>query len=309
MKFVLALTLFPILSFAQHKSVSYELTNEIGTFKLVSYTFNHDLDNTEGVTFVMNKHDGHYHTVYQINQFLEGWVALSNDGRTVAHLQSEKDKEPLDKCVLTMFREGKKFDSALLDRLVNYELKSAIAADRLPKNGWLRKDSLYHLMAENPFYLTDDKLYISFDNPKLAVFDLNQMFHIYTGNGANHFNQNYYSIPNPPLRKYMDGDAYFPEGFPATNNGRSIEQLVSGGLQKKTAIPEEALFRAELTVKLNADGRFELRNASVFSIKDNKQSEELSQKLKELVEPTSFNTSLIPPNHPAWIFETIVWLK
>jgi hypothetical protein len=307
MRLVLALLLFPFLSLAQHKSVSYELTNEVGTYKLLSLTISHELDNTEGITYVVDKRKGD--TLYHLNQLLNGWVALSNDGRTIAHLQSEKDKEPLDNAVLSMYRDGKLFESAPMERLVNYELQVAKAANRLPKNGWLRKDSLFHLMAENPFYITEDKLYISFDTPKLTVFNLNQMMHIYTGNGANHFNQNYYSIPNPPLRSYMDGDEYFPEGFPTTNNGGSIEQLVSGGLQKKTAIPEDALFRAELTIKLNADGRFELRNASVFSIKDNKQSEELSKKLKELVEPTSFNTSLIPPNHPAWIFETIVWLK
>ncbi|MCB0754019.1 MAG: hypothetical protein H6603_07465 [Flavobacteriales bacterium] len=309
MRLVLVLILFPLLSFAQHKSVSYELVNEDGTFKLLSFTFNHDLDNTEGVTYVLSKHDGHFDTVYQIDQFLNGWVALSNDGNTVAHLVSEKDKEALDQCVLTMFREGKIFDSARLDRLVNYELKSAIARDRLPENGWLRKDSLYHLMAENPFYITDDKLFLAFDNPKLAVFDMNAMFHIFTGNGANHFLQNYYSIPNPPLRNYMDGDAFFHEGFPATRKEVSVVELVSKGLGKQSAIPEEANLRAELTIKLESDGHFEVRNASIFSIKDNQPSKELSKSFKELIEKTEFDTSLIPPKHPAWIFETILWLK
>jgi hypothetical protein len=289
--------------------VSYELINEVGTFKLLSLTFNHDLDNTEGVTYVLSKHEGHFDTIYQINQFLNGWVALSNDGKTVAHLITKKDKEPLDQCILTMFRDGKVFDSAQLDRLVSYELKSAIARDRLPENGWLREDSLYHLMAENPFYITDDKLFLSFDNPKLAVFDMNAMFHIFTGNGANHFHQNYYSIPNPPLRNYMDGDAFFPEGFPATKKGVSVIDLLSKNLDKQSAIPEEALFRAEISIKLNADGGFELRNASVFRIKDNQLSEEMTESLKKLIEKTEFDTSLIPPGHPAWIFETIVWLN
>jgi hypothetical protein len=309
MRFVLALILIPFLSLAQHKSISYELTNEFGTFKLVSLTFNHDLDNTEGVTIVLGKHDGHFHPVYQIDRFLNGWVALSNDGKTVAHLVAERDKEPLDESILTMYRDGKEFDSATLDRLVSYELKSAIASDRLPKNGWLRKDSLYHLMAENPFYVTEDKIFLSFDNPKLAVFDLNQMFHIYSGNGANHFHQNYYSIPNPPLRNYMDGDEFFPEGFPASTNGKSIEEVFASGLDKKTAIPDKALFRAELEMKLSADGTFELRTISVFDIKNYKPSVELTEQLSELLGQTSFSTSLIPPKHPAWIFDTIVWLK
>lgn len=307
MRLVLALTLLPFLSIAQHKSVSYELTNEVGTYKLLSLTLSHDLDNMEGITYVVDARQGD--TLYHLNHFLSGWVALSNDGKTIAHLLSEKDKEPLENSILTMYRNGRQSESAALERLVNYELQAAVASNRLPKSGWLRNDSIYHKMAENPFYVTEDKLYISFETPKLTVFNLNQMVHIYTGNGANHFNQNYFSIPNPPLRKYMDGDEFFPEGFPTTTKGKSIGDLVTEGLGKKAAIPEMARLRAEISLKLNSDGSFELRNASVHNIKDNKPSEELTEQLNKLIDKTTFDTSLIPPNHPAWMFETILWLN
>lgn len=307
MRLVLALTLLPFLSIAQHKSVSYELTNEVGTYKLLSLTFSHDLDNMEGITYVVDARQGD--TLYHLNHFLSGWVALSNDGKTIAHLLSEKDKKPLENSILTMYRNGRQSKSAALERLVNYELQAAVASNRLPKSGWLRNDSIYHKMAENPFYVTEDKLYLSFETPKLTVFNLNQMVHIYTGNGANHFNQNYYSIPNPPLRKYMDGDEFFPEGFPTSKKGEAIQKLISKNLGKKTAIPEEALLRAEVSLKLNENGQFELRNASVFKITDNQRDDKLSEHLRKLVEKTSFDTSLIPPDHPAWIFETILWLN
>ena len=309
MRLVLALMLLPIFSFAQHKSVSYEMMNEIGTYKLVSLTFSHDLDNTEGITYVLSKHDGHFDTIYQIDQFLNGWVALSNDGQTVAQLISERNKEPLDNCVLSMYRNGKLFDSAKLERLVHYELLSAKTRNRLPKSGWLRNDSIFHKMATHPFYVTDDKLFISFDNPKLTVFDLNQMFHIYTGNGANHFLQNYYALPNAPYRAEFDSDEYFPNDFPQTAKGKAFVNALSKELQLETAIPEEAKFRAEVEFKLNVDGSFELREAVIYSIVSNKEDEELSIKFKAFVEGLKFDTSLIPPDHPSWIFSQIFWLK
>jgi len=309
MRFILALILLPILSFAQHKSVSFEMMNEIGTYKLVSLTFSHELDNTEGVTYVLSKHDGHFDTVYQIGQFLNGWVAMSNDGQTVAQLISEQGKEPLDNSVLSMYRNGKLFDSAKLDRLVHYELKSATVRNRIHKSGWLRNDSIFHKMATHPFYVTDDKLFLSFDNPKLAVFDLNQMFHIYTGNGANHFLQNYYSLPNAPRRTEFDSDEYFPNDFPKTQKGNAFVDVFSKDLELKTAIPEEAKFRAEVELKLNVDGSFGLREAVIYSIASNREDKELSSKFKALVEGLKFDTSLIPPNHPSWIFSQIFWLK
>ncbi|MCB9185157.1 MAG: hypothetical protein H6601_00255 [Flavobacteriales bacterium] len=309
MRFILALILFPVLSFAQHKSVSYEMMNEIGTFQLVSLTFSHELDNTEGITYVLSKHDEHFDTVYQIDQFLNGWVALSNDGQTVAQLISEKSKEPLDNCVLSMYRNGKLFDTAKLDRLVHYELLAARTRNRLPKSGWLRNDSIYHQMATHPFYVTDDKLFLSFDNPKLAVFDLNQMFHIYTGNGANHFLQNYYSLPNAPRRTEFDSEEYFPNEFPKTQKGEVFVDALSKELEFEKAIPEEAKFRAEVEFKLNIDGSFELREAVIYNIGTNEKDEELSTKLKTFAQGLKLDTSLLPPNHPSWIFSQIFWLK
>ncbi len=285
------------------------MMNEIGTYKLVSLTFSHELDNTEGVTYVLSKHDGHFDTVYQIGQFLNGWMALSNDGKTVAQLISEQGKEPLNNSILSMYRNGKLFDSAKLDRLVHYELKSATVRNRIPKSGWLRNDSIFHKMATHPFYVTDDKLYLSFDNPKLAVFDLNQMFHIYTGNGANHFHQNYYSLPNAPRRTEFDSDEYFPGDFPKTQKGKAFVEVLSKDLELKTAIPEEAKFRAEVEFKLNIDGSFEVREAVIYSITTNEKDEDLTTKFKAFVEELKFDTSLLPPNHPSWIFSQIFWLK
>ena len=307
MRFVLALILFPLLSSGQHKSVSFELVNEIGTYKLVSLTFAHELDNQEGITYVIHNRDGD--TIYHLDQFLNGWVGLSNNGQTIAHLITEKNKEPLDKSILFMYRGGIKFDGAEMDRLVSYELQLTKVRNRLPKSGWLRNDSLYHKMAEHPFYITDDKLFISFDEPKLAVFDMNKMFHIFSGNGANHFHKNYYSLPNPPLRSEMDAEEYFPNGFPKTIKGKAFIQAMASDLRKSTAIPEEAKYRAEVEIKLKTDGSFDLRHAVVYSIISNNKEEELSKQLKSFVENIEFDDSMIPPQHPAWIFDQIYWLK
>lgn len=305
--FVLFFT--PFIAQAQHSSVSYEVVNEIGTHKLVSLTFSHELDNTEGITYVLKKHGEHFDTVYHIDQFLCGWTALSNDGQTVAHLVSEKDKEPLARSVLAFYKEGDYFDAAELERLISYELNMAKTRKSIPESGWLRNDSIYHKMASHPFYITDDKLFISFDNPKLTVFDLEQVSHIYTGNGANHFLQNYYSLPNAPYRTEFDSDEYFPNDFPKTAKGKPFTEALSGKLELKTALPEEAKFRVEVTVKLNMDNSFELREAEVYNIITNEKDEELTEKLKAFKESLTFDTSLIPPRHPSWVFSRIFWMK
>lgn len=309
MRFVLALILLPFIGFTQHNSVSYELVNEIGTYKLVSLTFSHELDNTEGGTYVLEKHGGHFDTVYQIDRFLNGWVALSSDGQTIAHLIAEKDKEPLKTASLALYKGGDYFDSAELERLISYELHMAQTRGRIPKSGWLRNDSIYHKMATHPFYVTDDKLFISFDNPKLTVFDLKQVSHIYTGNGANHFLQNYYSLPNAPYRTAFDSNEYFPGDFPKTAKGKTFVDVISKELELRKAIPEEAKFRLEVVFKLNADGTFKLREAEVFNVVSNEADEQLSEKLNTVIESLKFETSLIPPRHPSWIFDRIFWMK
>ena len=66
---------------AQHNGFSYELQNEIGTYQLVSLTVTHKADNAEGVTYLISKHGED--TIYQIDEYLNGWVGLSQDGRTI----------------------------------------------------------------------------------------------------------------------------------------------------------------------------------------------------------------------------------
>jgi hypothetical protein len=309
MRLVLALLLLPIIALAQHKSVSYELMNEVGTYKLVSFTFSHELDNTEGMTYVYEKHGDHTHLAYQIDEFLNGWVALSNDGQTVAHLVSERDKEALERSELSMYRAGKLFDKVKLERLVSYELADAKTMNKLPQSGWLRDDSLYHQMASHAFYTTEDKLYLSFDKPLLSVFDLNKMFHIFSGNGANHFYQNYYSLPNPPFRTEMDGEEYFPKEFPKISNGNIFAQSLSNELKLEEAKPEEASFRVDVTVKMNTDGKFEIREAVIQDLKKKAKDNERSAQLVGWLENQELDRSTIPPQHPAWIFSQTFWLK
>lgn len=307
LRHIFLLLLIPFLGWSQHKEVSYDLINEVGTYRLESRTFSHEKDNLEGITYVIHKKDGD--TLYHIDQFLNGWVALSNDGRTIAHSLTEKNGKPLDGATMTFYRDGKHFDTATLFRFLKYELDEAEKHNRLSKRGWLRNDSLLHKMASNPFYITDDKLFLSMEGPKLMVFDMNAMFHIYTGNGANHFSQNYYSVPNPPRREELTSEEYFPEGLPKTTEGKSVANELTAHLKLKEAIPEEAKLRVEVEFKLNATGTFELRNATVYSIISNKEDEALSEKLKALLNGLNFDTSSIPPNHPSWIFSHIFWLK
>lgn len=304
---LLQILLFPAFCMAQHKGVSYRLTNELGTFQLTSLTYSHRIDNQEGITYVTDRTGKD--TIYRIDRFMNGYVGLSNDGQTVVNLNTEKDGAALKHSLISFYRNGELFESAELDQLLKYELDEAIKYERLPSSGWLKNDSLLHKMASNAFYVSDDKVFISFDGPLLKVFDMNRMFHIYTGNGANHFMQNYYSIPSLPLRTEFTTSEYFPKGFPKTENGKSFEEILTEILQSKIAIQEEAKYRVEMELKVNRKGSHSIVKSTVFDIRKNAESEEKSKMLIAELIKLKFDNSLLPPAHPSWIFHGNFWLK
>jgi hypothetical protein len=291
---------------AQHTGNSYVLYNETGKFELVSLTVTHDADNKDGTTYVVShqKKD----TLYSIGSYLNGHVALSNDGRTVAHLVSENASKPLNESVITFYRDGKVFDSVKLAKLISYELKETIALNRLPKSGWLKNDSLLHKMATNPFYITDDRLFISFDDPILMVFDMNQMFHIFTGNGANHFMQNYYSIPNAPRRAEMIEEAYFPKDLPTTEDGQNLGKLIETASGKKLTEKRPGSNVVEITFLLSDTGVAKVQKLEAENAKG-EHEHELEERIRKSIETPKFSTNPIPPQHPAWLFEAAFFLK
>ena len=307
MRLILALILLPFLGLSQHNSVSYQLHNEVGPHVLHSYTFNHNLDNTEGVSFVIEKRSGD--TVYQIDRFLNGWVALNNNGRTVCHLVTERDKEPLDESLFILYRDGKQIGSAMQPRLVNYELQMARVNNKIPRSGWLRNDSVFHQMAEHPFYVTEDKLFMSFDNPKLVVFELNQLVQVYTGNGANHFTQNYYSLPNGPYRIELETEEYFPKGLPNTAKGKPLSEVFADELKWQMSAPDYAKYRVDVEFFLKANGALEPREIDVLQLEQNIKNQEVSERLTNVLTELKLDVSIIPPNHPAWVFEQTLWFK
>ena len=67
--------------------------------------------------------------------------------------------------------------------------------------GVLLNDTIIHKMAENPFFIDSDKLFLCTKPATLNVFDINTGEVIYVGPGRNHFTQNYYSIPTPPYKQ------------------------------------------------------------------------------------------------------------
>lgn len=281
--------------------------NELGSYSLSSLTFSHETDNTEGISFVIEKKSGD--TIYQLNEFLNGWVALSNDGRTIAQLISEEKAKSLEISRITFFRDGKKYDSAELGKLLKYELDEANFNNKLPTSSWLRNDSILHKMASNSFYITEDKLFLSFEGPILMAFDMNQMFHIYTGNGTDHFFLNYYAIPAPPIRIEYNSPEYFPVGFPALDDGRSVNDFLELMLKTKASDPLSAKTLVELRFRLNSDGTVVVHKAQVIDLKTNDVDNERSNELMLSFRDLKFNTSLLPPKHSAWIFGETFWMK
>lgn len=297
----------PAICFAQYKGVSYQLRNETGTYYLTSLTVSHHIDNIEGTTYVTDKLEKD--TLYQINQFLNGFVALSSDGRTVVHLKSEHHGLPLENAVLEIYRDGNKLPELQLTTLLKYSLDEAKNKQALPPSGWLRNDSLLHVMASNAFYCTDDKVFVSTSEPRLQVLDMNMINIIYTGNGANHFMQNYYAIPNLPFRSEFTTEEYFPKKIPATKNGQHFTDVLSATTGMQISIPEEAKYRVEINLFVDKSGKSEIRNARVYAVTSNQLEKEKTEQLKQNFPALEYNTATIPPRHPAWVFSQKFWMK
>lgn len=285
MRFILFIIgLVPLIGTAQHTGASYELMNEVGTYKLVSLSYADLKDDPAGISYVIEKQSGD--TIYRLDEYLPGYVGLSNDGKTITHLNTEEKGTPLDESIITFFRDGTKFDSVTLQRLASYELEDKKKRNRIPKSGWLRNDSLYHKMASNAFYVTDDKVFISFDNPRLMVFDMNRMFHIYSGNGANHFLQNYYSIPNAPYRTELVSEEYEP----------SNEMIMKLSNQLYEICGYESSYN--ILLKVNSDGTAQVLESAGLS----------PEKISKLT-AQPFDKDLVPSKVPYWKYMHHITLK
>lgn len=140
-------------------------------------------------TFVIDKHGD---TTCVIPVALKGSVAVSKDGRTIAEWVAEGDTARLRRPRLTFYRQCK-------EALVTYTDPSiANEMARWGGKGFLRNDSLYHQMAKNPFFLDGEKLFLGMEDGTMAVFDMKNLQVVFAGSGANHFKQNYFSIPARP---------------------------------------------------------------------------------------------------------------
>ena len=137
-------------------------------------------------------------TVQVIDRRLDGHIAVTNNGQTVAEWRTEASGNLSSKPQLTFFRAGRDPVVAQTEPSIEGELNQFNA------KGWLRGDSLYHRMAENPFFVDGDRLFLCQEEGILAVFDLNNLQVLYAGKGANHFLQNYHSIPSGPFRKPLE---------------------------------------------------------------------------------------------------------
>jgi|GEM_PF-5417673 len=140
-------------------------------------------------SFLIDKHGD---TTCVIPVALKGSVAISKDGRTIAEWVAEGDTARLRRPRLTFYRQCK-------EALVTYTDPSiANEMARWGGKGFIRNDSLYHQMAQNPFFLDGEKLFLGMEDGTMAVFDMKSLQVVYAGSGANHFKQNYHAIPAGP---------------------------------------------------------------------------------------------------------------
>ena len=204
--FLLSLLLLPILSSAQDRPKPFELRNQNGSHFLVSIP---PSDSAKALTVVFSKKDTA--ELYRFPLFLDNHVGLSNDGRKIINYLSElpfapKDAQSNDSTAAAFFVDGIMKGIVPLGPIISHRL------NELPKkegqyHGWVENDSIIHQMALNPFYVDEDKVFISTSPMKLNAFDLNSFQLLYYGPGRAHFTENYYSIPLAPYREVLMAEA------------------------------------------------------------------------------------------------------
>lgn len=201
--------LFPSLVFGQHSIKEYYSQN--GEFRLMCVP---SIDTTSAYAIL---YDNHADTLIweKYGLSMTGHIGVSNSGKIAwftdlcgryHYTGGCLEKVNTDSMVLHMAGLSVKLGRILSERL--YELP--VDPSNRPK-GVLANDTIIHKMAENPFFIDEDKVFVCTKPATLNVFDLNTGQVLYVGPGRNHFTQNYYSIPSPPHTKSYPTFGVYPD--------------------------------------------------------------------------------------------------
>ncbi len=197
---------YSLIGWSQSIPKPFELRNQNGKYFLVSIP---PSDSTEAMTIVFSKNDTSEQ--YRFSLFLDEFVALSQDGQKIVNYLSEppfisKSGKSNDSSAVAFFLRGKMKGLFPLGPIISDRLNELPIVKGKPQ-GWIENDSIVHLMALNPFYVDEDKVFISTAPMKLNAFDLNSRNLLYYGPGRAHFTENYYSIPLQPYREELKAEA------------------------------------------------------------------------------------------------------
>lgn len=193
-------------AFCQERPNAFELRNQNGKFFLISIP---PSDSIKPLTIVFSKKDSTEQ--YRFPLFLDEFVGLSQDGQKIVNylsdppFQSKSGKET-DSSAVAFFLKGKMKGLFPLGPIISNRLNE-LPIIKGKRQGLVENDSIIHVMALNPFYIDEDKAFISAAPMKLSAFDLNSMNLLYFGPGRSHFTENYYAIPLQPYREELKPEA------------------------------------------------------------------------------------------------------
>ena len=191
-----------VLVHGQDRPKPFELRNQNGKFFLVSTP---PSDSTKALTVVFAKEDTSEQ--YRFPLFLDEFVGLSQDGQKIVNYLSNppfvsKSEKPNDSSAVAFFLQVKINGLFPLGPIISDRLNE-LPMVKGKRQGLVENDSIIHQMALNPFYIDEDKVFISTAPMKLSAFDINSRNLLYYGPGRAHFTENYYSIPIQPYREEL----------------------------------------------------------------------------------------------------------
>lgn len=204
--FLLPFILLSLVGYGQERPKPFELRNQNGKFFLVSIP---PTDSAKALTVVYSKKDTTEQ--YRFALFLDEFVGLSQDGQKIVNYLSDppfqsKSGKPTDSSAVAFFLKGKMKSLFPLGPIISKRL-SELPMVKGKRQGMVENDSIIHQMALHPFYIDEDKVFISTAPMKLSAFDINSRNLLYYGPGRSHFTENYYSIPLQPFREELKPEA------------------------------------------------------------------------------------------------------
>ncbi|MDQ7961785.1 DUF6794 domain-containing protein [Flavobacterium lindanitolerans] len=294
---------------------SSETFSSNGTYKLKSFSYDNEMPNLKGESFVSytDEDDGKTKNLYKINRSFDLWdgepffVAISNDGRKIIYIKDRVYYGGKEHENVTLYLDGKLTKAYTTEEFIDCDRqkeKCEMFSDkRNPRFKHKRatfseyEDKLTNqdkFLIKNYVFNKNDTIYITDGRKKVTLFDLNSMNIIQS---KIDFDSLYPKIKNIQVKQSRISSYRYPFKYiidiENIQNNVKLSHTISelSNLKFISSNSQEyykfKLHDIELTGYMNRNGKFEIDSISTDPIFD-------QQKIINYIDNTTFKTDFIP---------------